>query len=88
VATSHRQPHRGWWRSLLAESVVLVLAVREPFARRLFPDLPDLTLRSLDDDDARALLAATVTPRLDERIRDRLIADTDGDPLRYSSCRR
>jgi DNA-binding CsgD family transcriptional regulator/tetratricopeptide (TPR) repeat protein len=68
-------------RRLLAESVVLIVAVREPFARRLFPDLPDLTLRGLDDDEARALLAATVTRRLDERIRDRLIADTGGNPL-------
>jgi DNA-binding CsgD family transcriptional regulator/tetratricopeptide (TPR) repeat protein len=68
-------------RRLLAESVVLILAVREPWAERLFPDLPDLTLKGLDDDDARGLLAATVTRRLDERIRDRLIADTGGNPL-------
>jgi hypothetical protein len=65
-------------RRLLAESVALILAVREPLAERLFPDLPDLTLTGLDD-VARALLTATVTRRLDERIRDRLIADTGGN---------
>jgi DNA-binding CsgD family transcriptional regulator len=68
-------------RRLLAESVVLILAVREPWAERLFPDLPALTLKGLGDNDARALLTATVTRRLDEQVRDRLVADTGGNPL-------
>ena len=61
--------------------MLLLLAVREPTDERLFPDLPDLTLEGLPDDDARALLTATVTRRLDEQVRDRIVAETGGNPL-------
>ena len=47
-------------RRLLAESVVLIFAVRESGEDRLLPDLPDLTLEGLADEDARALLADAV----------------------------
>jgi DNA-binding CsgD family transcriptional regulator len=68
-------------RRLLAEAVLLLLAVREPTDERLFSDLPDLTLEGLTDDHARALLTATVTRRLDEQVRDRIVAETGGNPL-------
>jgi DNA-binding CsgD family transcriptional regulator len=68
-------------RRLLAESIVLLFGVRETGSARLFPDLPDLTLDGLTDDDARALLAATIPVRLDEQVRDRLVAETRGNPL-------
>ena len=43
-------------RRLLAESVLLVFAVREAADERLFPALPTLTLEGLIDADARGLL--------------------------------
>src|SRR3954464_3573275 len=68
-------------RRLLAESVALVLSVREPSDERELADLPELSLRGLQDDDARALLSSVIPGRLDDRVRDRLIAETRGNPL-------
>jgi DNA-binding CsgD family transcriptional regulator len=68
-------------RRLLAESVALVFAVREPGRRTDFDGLPDLPLAGLDEEHARALLARVVPGRLDERVRDRIVAETDGNPL-------
>ena len=63
-------------RRLLAEPVGLLLAVREAAGERLFPGLPALTLEGLTDEDARALLTAAVPGHLDNRVRDRIIAET------------
>jgi DNA-binding CsgD family transcriptional regulator len=68
-------------RRLLAESVGLVFAVREPHLTRQFDGLPDLPLTGLDDEAARALLARAVQGRIDVRVRDRIIAETRGNPL-------
>ena len=68
-------------RRLLAESVLLLFAVREAADERLFPALPTLTLEGLADDDARALLTAAVPGHLDAKVRDRLVAETRGHPL-------
>jgi DNA-binding CsgD family transcriptional regulator len=68
-------------RRLLAESVALVFTVREPNDERELADLPELSLRGLQDDDARALLAAVIPGRIDDRVRDRLVAETRGNPL-------
>jgi hypothetical protein len=38
-------------------------------------------VRGLREDDARALLDSVVPGRLDERVRDRIIAETRGNPL-------
>ena len=43
--------------------------------------LPELPLEGLDDEDARALLATVIPGRLDERVRDRIVAETRGNPL-------
>jgi len=43
--------------------------------------LPELAVDGLDDDDARTLLASVVTGPLDERVRDRIVAETRGNPL-------
>ena len=68
-------------RRLLAESVAIVFAVRDPRGERELAGLPELMLAGLPEEDARALLA-TVTPgRLDERVRDRFVAETRGNPL-------
>ncbi len=68
-------------RRLLAESVATVFAVRSPADEREWADLPALTLTGLPDDDARALLATVIPGPLDARIRDRLVAETRGNPL-------
>src|SRR3954449_12414905 len=68
-------------RRLLAESVAIVFTVREPSDERELADLPELSLGGLQDDDARALLSAVVPGPLDDRVRDRLIAETRGNPL-------
>ena len=66
-------------RRLLAEPVGLVFAAREPGEQ--FRGLPDLEVRGLPDKDARALLASAVRIRLDEQVWDRIVAETNGNPL-------
>ena len=68
-------------RRLLAESVAIVFGVREPTDERELVGLPELPLRGLGDEDARALLATVIPGRLDERVRDRIVAETRGNPL-------
>ncbi len=68
-------------RRLVAESVALVFAVRESADERLFPALPTMTVEGLTAEDARAFLTAAVPGHLDERVRDRLVAETGGNPL-------
>ncbi len=68
-------------RRLGAESVGLVFAVREPSGDRHFEGLPELAVGGLDDRDAHELLATVVTGPLDERVRDRIVAETRGNPL-------
>jgi DNA-binding CsgD family transcriptional regulator len=68
-------------RRLLAESVAIVFTVREPIDERELAGLPELSLGGLQDDDARALLAAVIPGRLDDQVRDRLVAETRGNPL-------
>jgi DNA-binding CsgD family transcriptional regulator len=68
-------------RRLLAESVAIVVAIREPTPRQDFNGLPELLLRGLTAEDARTLLTRAVTGPLDERVRDRLVAETRGNPL-------
>ncbi|HEV3378031.1 MAG TPA: AAA family ATPase [Thermoleophilaceae bacterium] len=68
-------------RRLLAESVAIVFGVREPGNKGDFAGLPELPLGGLDEEDARALLANATPGRLDDRVRDRIIAETRGNPL-------
>ena len=68
-------------RRLLAEPVGLLFAVREAADERLFPRLPTLTVEGLTDEDARALLTAAVPGHLDKQVRDRIAAETGGNPL-------
>jgi DNA-binding CsgD family transcriptional regulator len=68
-------------RRLLAESVAIVFAVREPSEERELADLPTFSLRGLRDEDARALLSSVIPGRLDDRVRDRVVAETRGNPL-------
>ena len=68
-------------RRLLAEPVALIFAVREPSGEHELAGLPELTLAGLGDADARALLASAVHGRLDPQVRDRIVAETSGNPL-------
>jgi DNA-binding CsgD family transcriptional regulator len=66
-------------RRLLAEPVALVVAAREPGPE--FRGLPELAIGGLADGDARELLGSVIRGPLDERVRDRIIAETQGNPL-------
>ena len=68
-------------RRLGAESVGLVLAVRETPGERPFDGLPELVVVGLGDDDAQALLEMVLAGPLDARVRDRIVAETHGNPL-------
>jgi DNA-binding CsgD family transcriptional regulator len=68
-------------RRLLAESVAIVFAVREPSGERELVGLPELALGGLAEEDARALLATVLPGRIDESLRDRLVAETRGNAL-------
>jgi DNA-binding CsgD family transcriptional regulator/predicted negative regulator of RcsB-dependent stress response len=68
-------------RRLVAESVALIFAVREPSDEQNFAGLPQLAVGGLGDDDARALLASVIRWPLDEQVRDRIVAETHGNPL-------
>jgi DNA-binding CsgD family transcriptional regulator/tetratricopeptide (TPR) repeat protein len=68
-------------RRLLAESVGLVFVVREPSAERVFAGLPELLVGGLAAHDSRVLLESAIRGRLDERVRDRIVAETRGNPL-------
>lgn len=66
-------------RRLLAEPVSVLFGVRDRSAE--LAGLPELVLGGLRDGAARALLGSVVQGRLDERIRDRIVAETSGNPL-------
>ncbi|MEU8058527.1 helix-turn-helix transcriptional regulator [Microbispora bryophytorum] len=68
-------------RRLLAEPIGLVLAVREPHLEHELTGLPRLDVGRLSDGDARALLDTVILGRLDERVRDRIVAEAQGNPL-------
>jgi DNA-binding CsgD family transcriptional regulator len=68
-------------RRLLAGSVGLVFAVREPGEDETFAGLPELTVGGLDHEDARGLLGSAIAGRVDERVIARIVAETRGNPL-------
>ncbi len=68
-------------RRLGAESVGLVFAVRGPAGGPQWAGLPRMSVEGLGDADARALLASVAGAPLDERVRDRILAETRGNPL-------
>jgi DNA-binding CsgD family transcriptional regulator len=66
-------------RRLLAESVALVFATRDPGDE--LEGLPKLAVEGLRNGDARALLGSVLRVPLDERVRERIVAETRGNPL-------
>jgi DNA-binding CsgD family transcriptional regulator len=68
-------------RRLQAESVALLFGIREAPQTDDLVGLPELGLRGLPDHHAQRLLTSVVPGRLDERVRDRIVAETRGNPL-------
>ena len=68
-------------RRLLAERVGLVFALREDGDDPQLGGLPELAVSGLDERDARLLMDATIPGPLDERVRDRILAEASGNPL-------
>lgn len=68
-------------RRLFSESILLLFAIRETGTDQTLAGLPDLELAGLSETDSRALLDSVVLGRLDERVRDRIVAETRGNPL-------
>jgi tetratricopeptide (TPR) repeat protein len=66
-------------RRLLAEPVVLLLAIRR--TTDVFAGLPELLVDRLDDAEARKLLASVIPGLLDDRVADQLVAEARGNPL-------
>ncbi len=66
-------------RRLVAEPVLMAFAAREPSVD--FAGLPELVVEGLAEADARALLDSVVRWPLDERVRERIVAETQGNPL-------
>jgi DNA-binding CsgD family transcriptional regulator len=65
-------------RRLSAESVVLVFGLRSPSAE--LTGVPELRVDGLSDSAARALLESVTAGPLDERVRDRILAEARGNP--------
>ena len=68
-------------RRLDAESVAVMFGTRDDRVEGDLAGLPELALGGLPDADARALLASVIPGRLDERVRDRIVAESGGNPL-------
>jgi DNA-binding CsgD family transcriptional regulator len=66
-------------RRLATEPVALVFATRVPGDE--VAGLPELLVGGLPEADARTLLDAALAGPLDERVRDRIVAETRGNPL-------
>jgi DNA-binding CsgD family transcriptional regulator len=66
-------------RRLAADPVGLVFAAREPGPE--LSGLPELEVRGLREEDARALLEAALAGPLDKQVRDLIIAEAQGNPL-------
>ncbi|HEY2656538.1 MAG TPA: ATP-binding protein, partial [Solirubrobacteraceae bacterium] len=65
-------------RRLLADSVGLIFATRQ--AGDELAGLPLMALEGLRNGDARALLGSAMRAPVDERVRDRIVAETRGNP--------
>jgi DNA-binding CsgD family transcriptional regulator len=68
-------------RRLLAESVLMLFAIREPRKDKQLVGLTELVIGGLGEEDARALLTAAAPGRIDVSVRDRIVAETRGNPL-------
>jgi DNA-binding CsgD family transcriptional regulator len=63
------------------EPVAFIVAVHEPATSTPFAGVDELRVGGLPPDACRQLLASAIAGPLDGRVRDRLIADMEGNPL-------
>ena len=68
-------------RRLLAERIALVIAVRDRGDDVTLAGLPELAVTGLDDPAASVLLSSVITGPIDPRVRERIVAETRGNPL-------
>ncbi|TCC59700.1 LuxR family transcriptional regulator [Kribbella pittospori] len=68
-------------RRLMAESVAIVFALRDSADDGPFSGMPRLDVEGLPPQHARELLSAAIPGPIDERVRDRILAETRGNPL-------
>jgi DNA-binding CsgD family transcriptional regulator len=68
-------------RRLQAESVAMMFVVRAGSEHDELRGLPELAVGGLGDPDARTLLDSQLHGPLDERVRDRIVAEARGNPL-------
>ena len=66
-------------RRLQAESVAVAFAVRNQVDQ--LKDIPELVISGLAPDDARELLTSALSAPVDDRVRERLVAEAHGNPL-------
>jgi DNA-binding CsgD family transcriptional regulator len=66
-------------RRLSAEPVALVFGLRAPSAE--LAGIPELVVEGLPDPAALALMESVTTGPIDERVRDRILAEARGNPL-------
>jgi hypothetical protein len=65
-------------RRLVAEPMAMMFSLREPTTARTLDGLPQMWLEGLDEPDARALLSSAAPGRVDDRVGDRIIAESGG----------
>jgi DNA-binding CsgD family transcriptional regulator len=68
-------------RRLGAERVTMVFAARDVDEEPVFEGLPELVVSELNRADATALLDSSLPGRLDAHLRDRILAESRGNPL-------
>ncbi|MFC7657149.1 ATP-binding protein [Pseudonocardia benzenivorans] len=66
-------------RRLLAERIVVLFGTRRPGHE--LRGLPEVEITGLSAPDSRALLESASPAPLDEHVRDRIVAESDGNPL-------
>jgi DNA-binding CsgD family transcriptional regulator len=69
-------------RRLYADRIAFLFAIREPTERRVsLAGLAELPVGGLTDPDAHALVASVATGPVDGQVSQRIIAETQGNPL-------
>ena len=68
-------------RRLFAERIALVCAARTGMGDDPLPELPELSMHGLGDNDARTLLLDNVHGPLDAAVSDQIVIESHGNPL-------